>query len=245
MVVREMRPHVAPAANMVEQQGDGDNDGYRDQGADHQVQISHRGHAGGRGKENHEAGDDVHAGGLFNLGEDEVKNVAAADELVAGDDDAGDYDGDAAKDSGGGIVPGLQQIGNGELGEAAGAAGNEGNQNEAQPTAGGLPERGETIAVGVFGAAKQAARADPGREQREDQHGPRESAAGQHEVGFVANQPGLVDGDGQERRDDDGKDNGVNHGGEVVQVTRVGRLARPAVSRRSVTLKEIASSSQS
>ena len=90
-----------------------------------------------------------------------MEDVSAADELVAGDGGVGEEDGDDAEDAGGLVVAGFEQVGDGVLREAAGAGGDEVDEGEAGPSSGGLPERGEAVAVGVFGAAEQRAGADP------------------------------------------------------------------------------------
>ena len=57
--------------------------------------------------------------GADDVGEDEVEDVAAADELVAGDGGVGEEDGDDAEDARGLVVAGFEEVGDGELGELA------------------------------------------------------------------------------------------------------------------------------
>ena len=78
-----------------------------------------------------------------------MEDVSAADELVAGDGGVGEEDGDDAEDAGGLIVAGFEEVGDGELREAAGAGRDEVDEGEAGPSSGGLPECGEAVAVGV------------------------------------------------------------------------------------------------
>ena len=93
--------------------------------------------------------------GADGLGEDEVEDVSAADELVAGDGGVGEQDGDDAEDAGGLVVAGLEQVGDGVLGEFAGAGRDEEDEQESGPSAGGLPEGDEAVAIGVFGSAEE------------------------------------------------------------------------------------------
>ena len=67
-----------------------------------------------------------------------MEDVSAADELVAGDGGVGEEDGDDAEDAGGLVVAGFEQVGDGELGELAGARGDEVDEQKAGPSAGGL-----------------------------------------------------------------------------------------------------------
>ena len=60
-----------------------------------------------------------------NRGKDEMQNVAATDELVAGDRGVGEENGDDAKNTSGLVVAGFEQVGNGELSEFARTRGNE------------------------------------------------------------------------------------------------------------------------
>ena len=96
-------------------------------------------------------------------GEDEVENVAAADELVAGDGGVGEEDGDDAEDAGGLVVAGFEQVGNGELGELAGAGRDEVDKQEPGPAAGPLPQSGKAMFIGIFRAAEKRARANPAK----------------------------------------------------------------------------------
>ena len=147
-------------------------------------------------------------------GEDEVEDVSAADELVAGDGGVGEEDGDDAEDAGGLVVAGFEQVGDGVLGEAAGARGDEVDEGEAGPSSGGLPEGGEAVAVGVFGAAEQRAGADPGAEQGEDEDEGGEGATGDEVVGAGVDLAQARERDGEQGEDDDGEHDGVEvHGG--------------------------------
>ena len=142
-------------------------------------------------------------------GEDEVQDVSAADELVAGDGGVGEEDGEDAEDAGGLVVAGFEQVGDGVLGEAAGARGDEVNEGEAGPASGGLPEGGEAVAVGVFGAAEQRAGADPGAEQGEDEDEGGQGASGDEVVGAGVDLAQAGERDGEQGEDDEGEDDGV------------------------------------
>ena len=131
----------------------------------------------------------------------------------AGDGGVGEEDGDDAEDAGGLVVAGLEEVWDGELGELAGARGDEVDEQEAGPAAGGLPERGEAVFVGVFGAAEEGARADPGTEQGEDEDEGGQGAAGDEVVGLGLDLGDAGERDGEEGEYDDGEDDGVKvHG---------------------------------
>ena len=69
-------------------------------------------------------------------GKDEVQDVSAADELIAGDGGVGEEDGDDAEHAGGLVVAGFEQVGDGELREFARARGDEvDEQRPAHPPA--------------------------------------------------------------------------------------------------------------
>ena len=159
-----------PAAGDVRKNWQRDEQRERGEQADGEVHVGDRGHAGDGGEDDDKGGDDLLPVPRGDGGEDEVENVAAADELVAGDGGVGEEDGDDAEDAGGLVVAGLEQVGDGELCEFAGAGRDEVDEEKAGPAAGGLPQRGEAVFVGVLGAGKERAGADPRREQREDEN---------------------------------------------------------------------------
>ena len=130
-----------------------------------------------------------------------MEDVSATDELVAGDGGVGEEDGDDAEDAGGLVVAGFEEVGDGELGELAGAGGDEVDEEQAGPAAGGLPEGGEAVFIGVFGASEKGAGADPGAEEGEDEDVGREGASGYEVVGF-----GFDLGDAGERNPEEGDD---------------------------------------
>src|ERR1017187_2484634 len=173
----------AACARQQYRQRDERDDG--DQQADDEIQVGDGGHTRQRREGDHEGGDDVHAGLLIERGEDEVQDDAAALELVAGDDRVRNDDGDGGQHARGGVVARLQQIGHGELREAPRTSGDDGDQDQSDPAASRHPQRREAVLVSVLGAGEEAARADPGGEQGEDQHRPSELAAGHQEIGLV------------------------------------------------------------
>ena len=150
-----------PAAGEVHEYGQRDEQGEGGEQADDDVHVGDRGHAGDRGEERDEGGEDAAALDGGDGREDEVQDVSAADELIAGDGGVGEEDGDDAEDAGGLVVAGFEQVGDGELRELAGAWSDEVDERESSPSAGGLPEGGEAVAVGVLCAAEQRAGADP------------------------------------------------------------------------------------
>ncbi len=135
-----------------------------------------------------------------------MEDVSAADELVGGDGGVGEEYGDDAEDARGLIVAGLEEVGDGVLGKLAGAGGDEVDEEEAGPAAGGLPEGGEAVFVGVFGSAKERAGADPGAEEGEDEDVGGEGAPGDEVVGLGFDLRDAGEGDGEEGEDDDAED---------------------------------------
>src|SRR5260370_42085932 len=125
---------------------------------DGDVHIGDRAHAGDSSKDDDEAGEKISAVfGGDDGGEDEVKNVAAADELVACDGSVGEEDGDDAQDAGDLAVTRFEQVGDGELGELAGAGRDEVNEQKACQAAGSLPESSEAVSVGIFRTGEERA----------------------------------------------------------------------------------------
>ncbi len=118
---------------------------------DEEVHVRDRRHPGDGGEDDNEACDQVAAqDGSDEVGEDEVQDVAAADELVAGDCGIGQDDGHDAEDAGGLAVAGFEQVGDGELGELAGAGRDKVDEQQPGPSSGALPERDEAVVVGVL-----------------------------------------------------------------------------------------------
>jgi len=146
-----------------------------------------------------------------------VEDVSAADELVAGDGGVGEEDSNDTEDAGGLVVASFEQIGDGVLGEAAGARGDEVDEGQAGPAAGGRPKGSEAVAVGVLRTAEQGAGADPGTEQGEDEDEGREGAAGHEIVGAGLDLAEACERDGEQSEDDEGENKSV----EVHGVSRV------------------------
>ena len=63
-----------------------------------------------------------------------MKDVPAADELIAGDCGVREEDRNDAEDAGGLIIASFEQIGNGELGELAGARRDEVDEQKSGPS---------------------------------------------------------------------------------------------------------------
>ena len=140
---------------------------------------------------------------MTDVGEDQVQVIAAAFELVARDADVGEENGEGSQDAGRLVVARFKQVRQRELGELSRARGNEIDQEQPEPAAGRLPERGEAIAVGVFSSGKERSMlADPGSEkcQNEDKCG--ERSARDQIVGFGFDAGGLIDRHRQELAND-------------------------------------------
>jgi hypothetical protein len=129
--------------------------------ADGEIHISDRAHAGNGGEDNDEGRDDLLAVTRGDRGEDEVEDIAATDELVAGNRGVGEEDSDDAEDAGSLVVTGLEQIGDCELGELSRTRSNEVDEKKAGPTARRLPEGGKAVLISVFRSRKKRAGADP------------------------------------------------------------------------------------
>ena len=169
---------TGPAAGLMQQVRRGDDADACDERADGDIHVGHGGHAGECGSNDDEDRDDVGAElRRDGIREDEVKNVAAAFELIAGDADVGKKNGEGSEDAGGLVVACFEKIRQRELGEFAGSRSNEIDEQEAEPSAGRLPQSGESIFVGVFGSGEQGAGADPGSQQREYENERREASA--------------------------------------------------------------------
>ena len=121
---------------------------------------------------------------VIRAGKQQVQDVSAADKLVAGDRGVSEEHCDHAEHAGSLVVARLEQIGNGELREPAGTRRDEVDQQQAGPASAALPERGETMTVGVFCAGQQRTRADPRREQCENQHKGGQRAPRNQVIGF-------------------------------------------------------------
>ena len=138
-----------------------------------------------------------------------MQDVAAADELVAGDGRVGEEDGDYAQHARGLVVPRFEQVGNGELGELARAWSDEVNQQKPGPAAGGLPQSREAVIVGVFRTAQQGARAEPAREQREHQDEGAEAAPGDEVISLGLHAANAQQRDRQEGYNDNAENDRV------------------------------------
>src|SRR6516225_4172781 len=107
-----------------------------DEGADRNIHVCDGRHAGQSGSDDDEERNDVGPKLRRNsIGKDEMEYIAAALELVAGDSDVSEEDGEGAENASGLVVAGFEQIGKRKLGEFAGARGDEVDQQKAQPSA--------------------------------------------------------------------------------------------------------------
>ncbi len=162
---RERGVDGRPSAGSVDEDGESEAHGDRGEEADEEVHVGNRRHAGDGGEDDNEGGEDVTAhDGRDGVREDKVEDVSTADELVACDGGVGEQDRDHAEDAGGLVVAGFEEVGDGELGELAGAGSDEVDKQEAGPSSASLPEGDKAVFVGIFGAAEEGAGADPAGE---------------------------------------------------------------------------------
>ena len=183
-VARQDLVQSGPAAGAMQQHRRRDEADDGDEQADHDIHVSDRGHAGDGRKHDHEDGDDVGAGLVIHLGEDQMKDVAAGAKLIRSNRGISEEDCDGGEDAGGGVVACFHEVGDGVLRELARARRDKVDDQQPDPSAGGLPQAREAVTEGVFGAGKQAARADPGREQRGHEHIGRERPTCDEVVGL-------------------------------------------------------------
>ena len=155
-----------------------------------------------------------------------MQHVAAALELIAGDADIGKENGESAEHARGLVVAGFEQIGQRELRKFASARRNEVDEQQAEPAAGRLPERGKAVAVGVFRPGKERSGADPRSEQREHKDEGRQRAAGDQVVGLGLHTGSAIECDGQQRNDNDGQNNDIELGHPCGFLAGVYRIAR-------------------
>ena len=87
-----------------------------------------------------------------------MQHVAAALELVAGDAHISEEDGNSAQHPRRLVVADLEQVGQRELREFARAGRDEVDEQQPQPSARRLPQRGKTVLVGVLRPGKQRSR---------------------------------------------------------------------------------------
>ena len=101
---------------------------------------------------------------------DDVENPSSPSELIADDGHICDDRSDCGQDTRPFIVPGLQNVGNGELTEAPDFPCNKKDDNDSQPTATASDEGGESMVVAEVGDAKNIPRSDPCGEQSPYKH---------------------------------------------------------------------------
>ena len=178
--------------------------------ADGDVHIRDRAHTRDGSEENDEAGEEIFAEiRADDGGEDEVENVAAADELVTGDGGVGEEDGNHAEDASGLVVPGFEQVGNRELGELAGAGRDEVDKQEPGPATGPLPQSSKAMFIGIFCTGEKRARANPGRQKGEDEDKGWKRASGHQVVSFGLHLAKATERDNKKSEDDEAKDDRV------------------------------------
>ena len=111
------------------------------------------------------------------------------------------------------------------------ARSNKVDEDEPEPSTGGLPECGKSIAIGVLGPGKQRAGANPGRKQRKDQNRRRKRAASDKVVGLGLYPQGAEDRNSEQDGDYDGQNCNLKlgHAGAAFTVVPTGHL--PSWSR--------------
>ena len=173
-----------PTTGNVREDGERNNERDGSEHADGKVHVGDRTHAGDSGEDDDEGGDDLLAMARRDRGEDQVEDIAAADELIAGNGGVREKNSNDAENAGGLVVTGLKQIGDGELRKLSRAWRNEVDDQKAGPTACGLPESREAVLIGVLGAGKQRAGADPRAQKRENKDNGGQRPAGNKVVGL-------------------------------------------------------------
>ncbi len=124
---------------------------------------------------------------------DDVEDEAAGHELVGDDGDEGHDQGHGPEEAGGGSVADLEHVADGVLAEGVDLGGQEVDQDDADPGAGGEPKGREPGLGRELGARDEGARADPGADQGEDHDLPLEAPAGDLEVVLAFNLAGAVE----------------------------------------------------
>ena len=146
----------SPPSRRVQHERQSNEQRNRCQRSDHYIHIRDRSHPGDRGKHDHECSNDV----LPQVRGDEVrknqvKNIAAADQLVTGDRRIGKEDRNDSQHPSRLVIPGFQQVGDGELGEFSSPRSDEIDEQQPGPTAAPLPQCGEAMLVGILRAPQQ------------------------------------------------------------------------------------------
>ena len=151
-----------PTTGHVREDGERNNERNGSKHADGKVHVGDRTHAGDSGEDNDKGSNDLLAKvGADDRGEDEVENVAAADELITGNGGVSEKNGDHAEDAGRLVITGLKQIRNGELRELPCAWRDEVDKQKPGPAACGLPQSGKAMLICIFRTGKQRAGANP------------------------------------------------------------------------------------
>ena len=199
---------VAPSTGVVQKYGERKAHGNNGKDADNYVHVCDGGHSGDGGEENDERRDDVFAQVSGDHGrENEVQDVAAAGELIAGNGSEGEQNGDDSQYASGLVVARLEQIGDGELGKLARTRRNEVDEEQSRPSAACLPQGSEAMLVCVLRAAEKGSGADPRGQQRKHQDVSGKRSPGHEIVSLCLDAAKLQDGN-REQRDNDKAKNG-------------------------------------
>jgi hypothetical protein len=145
------------------------------------VERDNRAHTRHDRVEDHQPADDSLTIDRIESGQN-LKQTPAADELIAGDGQVGNDDGNGTEQTRGGVVPGLEDIGHRVLGYTAHSGRQVVDDGQTHPGAGTHPESGEAVPESPSRTRKQTPRSDPGADQGRHQKGGRHPPAGDHEV---------------------------------------------------------------
>ena len=204
---------MLPAPRTLQKQRHGYDHDQCHETADNQVKIRNGSHPGGCGKHDHERRDDVHSRSGGQRGENEMKHVAAADELITRDHCVGNNNGNGAQHARPDIEPQLQQIRHGELCKPPRPPGDEKDHQKARPSARSLPQCHVTVLIRVLATREEAARANPRGEQREHQNGPWQLSPSHEKIGAAVHAQRLHHGGGQQHRHYNRQNDDVDHSG--------------------------------
>jgi hypothetical protein len=138
-----------------------------------------------------------------------VQHIAAAFELVAGDAYIGKENGDRAENACRLVIACFKEVGERELGELAGSRSDEVNQQQSQPSPGGLPQGGKAVAVGIFRSGKERSCSNPRGKEGEYEDCCRQRAPGNEIVGLGFDQRSAKERNAHEHDSDDHKQNDV------------------------------------
>jgi hypothetical protein len=113
-----------------------------------------------------------------------MENISTAYQLIAGNGGVAEQNCDDPKNTRGLVIASFEQIRNRKLGKFSCTRRDKVDQQQAGPAAPSLPKRGKSMLISILGPAKQRARTNPARQQREHQNKRRQRAACHKVVGL-------------------------------------------------------------